>query len=75
MGGHSYQGIMLSELIEFEGTKKKIEKSYEIRDHFNRAIALSPDDAMAHFCLGKWAMEVASLGWIESTIRNREIGK
>ena len=29
-----WAGILLSWWSEFEGTKKKIEKSFEIRDHF-----------------------------------------
>ena len=29
-----WAGILLSWSSEFEGTKKKIEKSFEIRDHF-----------------------------------------
>ena len=40
---HKWIGIILSWSSEFEGYKKKIERSYDIRDHF---LVRKPDQTM-----------------------------
>eukprot|EP00795_Rhopilema_esculentum_P001226 gene1226-15596_t len=64
-GSHKWYGIMLSEIGDYEGTKRKIENSYKIRDHFLKAIELNPSDATSHYLLGVWFFTFADLPWYQ----------
>jgi tetratricopeptide (TPR) repeat protein len=63
-----WAGILLSWSSEFEGTKKKIEKSFEIRDHFVRAIECDGSDATSMHLLGQWCYSVVSVPWYQCKI-------
>jgi hypothetical protein len=56
---------MLSSVGEFSGTSTKIKNSFIVRDHFERAVVLSPKDATSRHLLGLWCFEVAKLSWVE----------
>jgi len=56
-------GIMLSLSLEFEGTKAQIEKSFVVKEHFERAAALNPGDPTSEHLVGQWCFEVAGLSW------------
>ncbi|PAA90631.1 hypothetical protein BOX15_Mlig000495g1 [Macrostomum lignano] len=62
---HKWMGILLELTGRFEGTKKRIENSYLVRDHFQRAVEAKPDDAVVLHCLGAWCFEVADLPWYQ----------
>ena len=56
-------GIMLSLSLEFEGTKAQIEKSFVVKEHFERSAALNPGDPTSEHLVGQWCFEVAGLSW------------
>ena len=62
---HKWYAICLSQVGAFEGTKGTIKNSFVVRDHFERAIQFSPEDATSRHLLGLWCFEVAKLSWIE----------
>jgi len=62
---HKWYAIMLSGVGEFLGTSEKIKNSFVVREHFERATELSPNDATARHLLGLWCFEVAKLSWLE----------
>ncbi|XP_063720773.1 regulator of microtubule dynamics protein 1-like [Symsagittifera roscoffensis] len=62
---HKWKGIMLSEVGDYEGIKKKIENGYLIRDEFTKASELNPNDALCYFLLGEWSYFVSDMGWTQ----------
>ncbi|XP_072013045.1 regulator of microtubule dynamics protein 1-like [Amphiura filiformis] len=65
---HKWVGITLSDVGDYEGTKKKINDSYVIKDEFQRAIDLNPNDATSKHLLGQWCYTVAELPWYQQKI-------
>ena len=63
--GAQVVAILLSESGSFAGTSASIKNSFVVREHFERAAALSPKDATIRHLLGLWCFEVAKLSWIE----------
>merc|ERR1712226_36624 len=61
---HKWKGILLSEVGDYEGNKKKIENAYVIRDEFLRASELNPEDATSYFLLGEWCYNVSDMSWM-----------
>jgi tetratricopeptide (TPR) repeat protein len=59
--GHAFLAVSLGKLALFEGGKKKVRLSHVIEDEANAALALDPDDDLAHHVLGVWNREVAEL--------------
>ena len=62
---HKWCGIALSSSSSFEGTTASIKNSFQVADHFQKAVALSPSDATSKHLLGLWCYEVAKLTWLE----------
>lgn len=58
-------GILTSACNDYKGTKEKIEKSFVIKEAFEKGIALNPSDPTLHHLMGQWCFAVANLGWIE----------
>lgn len=58
-------------MSDFEGSKAQIAKAFVIREHFEQAAKLNPNDALCHSLLGRWAFEIASLSWINRNVRVR----
>lgn len=56
---HKWKGIILDQVGQYEGTKKRIENSYEAEKHFRRALELNPGDAVTIHCLAVWHFEFA----------------
>ena len=48
----------------FEGGKRKVELSKEIKVEAERAIALNPNDDIAYHVLGIWHREMVQLNWV-----------
>jgi len=61
---HYLTAVINGKVAETLGPKKRIENAYVIRDHVMRAMELRPDEAGPRLVLGKWCMEVASIGTI-----------
>jgi len=62
---HKWHAILLTEVGELEGTTASIKNSFLVRRHFEKAVALAPDDATARHLLGLWCFEVANLSWMQ----------
>lgn len=60
---HMWYGSMLEATARFAGTKAEIQAAFQIKDSFERAAELDPTDPWAHFLLGSWHFEVASISW------------
>ena len=60
---HKWYAILLSGTGEFNGTSAKIKDSFRVREHFERAVALSPADATSRHLLGLWCFEVGAWGF------------
>lgn len=58
---HSWVGIALSKVGEYEGDKATIQNSFVVRDHWLRAAELAPEVAWNHHMLGQWAYAIADL--------------
>jgi len=60
---HKWYAIFVSVVSMFEGTKAAIQKSFVVKEHFEKAAQLNPSDATSHYLLGMWYFEVAGLSW------------
>lgn len=60
-----WYAAILGVLGDYLPSKEKIGNAFKIRDAFVKAIEMRPDDAHAHFCLGKWCWGVLQIGWLE----------
>jgi tetratricopeptide (TPR) repeat protein len=63
---HKWYGIVLDQVASYEGTKRRIEQSYEVEKHFRRALELDPQNAGALYSLGVWHFEFAVSSLAES---------
>ncbi|MCG3148142.1 MAG: hypothetical protein PCFJNLEI_01584 [Verrucomicrobiae bacterium] len=59
--GHLYLAIAVGKLALFEGGKRKVELSKEIKTEAEKAIALNPGEDAAYHVLGIWHREMATL--------------
>jgi tetratricopeptide (TPR) repeat protein len=59
--GHAFLAVALGKLALFEGGKNKVRLSHEIEAEADTALALDPDEDLAHHVLGVWNREVAEL--------------
>ncbi|XP_055341982.1 regulator of microtubule dynamics protein 1-like [Paramacrobiotus metropolitanus] len=60
---HKWYAILLDEIGKFKGTKFRLQRSPEVKEHFEKAIALNPSDPTSHHCLGYWHYSFADLAW------------
>lgn len=64
-GCNKWHGIMLDLTARLEGTKKRIENSFLVKQHLMKAAEIDPKDATIEHTLGVWCFEVADLGWMQ----------
>ncbi|XP_033125354.1 regulator of microtubule dynamics protein 1-like isoform X2 [Anneissia japonica] len=62
---HKWYAICISDVGDFEGSKKKILNAYVIQEHFKKAIELNPKDATSYHLLGLWCFTFADLPWYQ----------
>ncbi|CEF67276.1 Regulator of microtubule dynamics protein 1 [Strongyloides ratti] len=60
-GAHKWMAIILDYVGEIEGSKSRIKKSYEVKEHLNRALELNPLDATTWYILGVWHFTFADM--------------
>uniref|UniRef100_A0A0N5A5G4 Regulator of microtubule dynamics protein 1 n=1 Tax=Parastrongyloides trichosuri TaxID=131310 RepID=A0A0N5A5G4_PARTI len=60
-GSHKWMAIILDYVGEIEGTKSRIQKSYDIKEHLNRALEIDPLDATTWYILGVWHFSFADM--------------
>ena len=61
--GHDYLAIAVGKLALFEGGKRKVELSKEVKAEAEKALRIDPDDDLALHVLAIWNRELAELGW------------
>ncbi|XP_064641746.1 regulator of microtubule dynamics protein 1-like [Lineus longissimus] len=65
---HKWYAILLDIVGEYEGTRKRIENSYIVKEHFEKAVELNPTDATSVHTLGYWHFLFADLPWYQRKI-------
>ncbi|KAJ3611398.1 hypothetical protein NHX12_021413, partial [Muraenolepis orangiensis] len=58
-----WYGIVLNDCGEYEGSKVKLQNSFIIRKHLERALELNPKDPTTIYILGYWCFYFAELSW------------
>jgi tetratricopeptide (TPR) repeat protein len=58
---HKWYAIILDYVGAQEGTKSRIQKSYDVKSHLERALELNPRDATTWHILGIWHFSFADL--------------
>nr|KAF6388632.1 regulator of microtubule dynamics 3 [Myotis myotis] len=62
---HQWYAVLCGQLAEHEGIQKRIQSGFSFKEHVDKALALQPENPMAHFLLGRWCYQVAHLSWLE----------
>jgi len=65
---HKWYGILIGQVGILEGTKQKIENSYQVKEHTLKAIELDPEDDGNLHVMGRWHYTLAELSWFERKI-------
>ena len=73
--GHTYLAIAVGKLALYEGGKRKVELSNEVKSEAEKAIALNPKEDLAYHVLGIWNREMAELNWMLRTFAELLYGK
>jgi tetratricopeptide (TPR) repeat protein len=73
--GHVYLAIALGKLALFEGGKRKVRLSHAIKVEADSALALDPDEDLAHHVLGVWNREVVELPGLLKFFANTFYGR
>ncbi|EQB77296.1 regulator of microtubule dynamics protein 3-like protein [Camelus ferus] len=53
--------VLCGQLAEHEGIQRRIQNGFSFKEHVDKAIALQPENPMAHFLLGRWCYQVEEL--------------
>ena len=61
-------GILLGSMGEFISTKEKIGNAWKIKEFFDKALEIKPDDATTWHALGVWSWNVYNIGFMERGI-------
>lgn len=62
---HQWYAVLCGQLAEHEGIQRRIQSGFSFKEHVDKAIALQPENPMAHFLLGRWCYQVSHLSWLE----------
>ncbi|CAI2293076.1 unnamed protein product [Caenorhabditis sp. 36 PRJEB53466] len=62
-GAHKWYAILLDYVGEIEGNKSRIEKSFEVREHLEKALSIFEDDPTTWHILGLWHFSFANMGY------------
>ncbi|XP_060275036.1 regulator of microtubule dynamics protein 3 isoform X3 [Ovis aries] len=62
---HQWYAVLCGQLAEHEGIQRRIQSGFSFKEHVDKAIALKPENPMAHFLLGRWCYQVSHLSWLE----------
>uniref|UniRef100_A0A914UU19 Regulator of microtubule dynamics protein 1 n=1 Tax=Plectus sambesii TaxID=2011161 RepID=A0A914UU19_9BILA len=60
-GAHKWYAILLDYVGEYEGTKSRIRRSYDVRKHLERALEINQKDPTTWHILGVWHFAFADL--------------
>jgi tetratricopeptide (TPR) repeat protein len=73
--GHAYLAVAVGKLALFEGGKRKVELSKEVKAEAEKALELNPDDDVALHVLAIWNREMVELGWFLKSFAQLLYGK
>ena len=73
--GHVYLAIAVGKLALYEGGKKKVELSREVKVEAEKAMALNREEDLAYHVLGVWHREMVELNWLLRTFAEFLYGK
>nr|XP_055172733.1 regulator of microtubule dynamics protein 3 isoform X1 [Nyctereutes procyonoides] len=62
---HQWYAVLCGQLAEHESIQRRIQSGFSFKEHIEKAIALQPENPMAHFLLGRWCYQVSHLSWLE----------
>uniref|UniRef100_A0A8D0HSD7 Regulator of microtubule dynamics protein 1 n=1 Tax=Sphenodon punctatus TaxID=8508 RepID=A0A8D0HSD7_SPHPU len=65
---HKWYAICISDVGDYEGIKTKISNAFLIKEHFQKAIELNPNDATSIHLMGIWCYTFAEMPWYQSRI-------
>ena len=65
---NKWYAIAVGGVSDFVATKEKILNGSIFKEHVDKAIELSPNDATLHHMLGRYCSTIASLSWIEKKV-------
>lgn len=73
--GHAYLAVAVGKLALFEGGKRKVELSKEVKAEAEKALQVNPDDDVALHVLAIWNREMVELGWFLKSFAQLLYGK
>ncbi|XP_058611401.1 regulator of microtubule dynamics protein 3 isoform X2 [Onychostoma macrolepis] len=62
---HKWFAILVRLSSQYESIHGKLKSGRLLKEHLDRALALRDDDPICFYLLGRWCLEVSSLGWLE----------
>ncbi|XP_029318873.1 regulator of microtubule dynamics protein 3 [Cottoperca gobio] len=62
---HKRFAVLTGLTSQHESMHSKLKSSHILKEHLDRALALTDDDPMCFYLLGRWCYEVATLDWLE----------
>ncbi|XP_038126444.1 regulator of microtubule dynamics protein 3 [Cyprinodon tularosa] len=63
--GHRWFALLTRLRLEKESMHSKLKSGHILKEHLDRALALSHSDPVCYYLLGRWSYEVAILDWLE----------
>ena len=72
--GHSQLAAALGRVALFEGGRRKVELSKEVKTSAERAVEIDPNNDVANHILGRWHYEVQNLSGVERFFANLLFG-
>lgn len=73
--GHAYLAVAVGKLALFEGGRRKVELSKEVKAEAEKALQLNPDEDIALHVLAIWNREMVELGWLMRSVARLLYGK
>jgi len=73
--GHAYLAVAVGKLALFEGGKRKVELSKEVKAEAEKALELDPNEDVALHVLAIWNREMVELGWLLRSFAQLLYGK
>jgi len=65
---HRWYGALLHFTTEGIGLKHKIQTAYTVREHFDKALEIDPDDAISMHSIGYWSFVFAERPWYQKKL-------
>ena len=73
--GHAYLAVAVGKLALFEGGRRKVELSKEVKAEAEKALQIDPNEDVALHVLAIWNREMVELGWLLRSFAQLLYGK